>query len=644
MKAVSIGSKYWKVAIFNDYECSYGKSRIKTVYSRMQFLLKIVSRRSAFQCCCVILAVCWPSYCAIARPRFDERPVSTTIAPGRSASIFLDAFAGLFDANLTVQAYEGQGGNRSNPVNGARLNIPCIIILCYLDSISFTTPPLQRTTSCWFRLCSSNQGCVDSNTWTVVVDSSIPDPPEVRTKRSLTLNENEEAIIGTTLLNSIDVQGDTLDNLIYTVVTLPALGIINKNGVALDFNDTFTQADINNGVITFAANTAESGSDSFRFTVEDSGGATSGLHTFFIQIDMGVEIQTPTSFELKWGTNGSGDGQFNTPRSVAVDSFGNVYVADEGNNRIQKFNSNGVFITKWGSPGSADGQFDSPFGVAVDSSGNVYVADRDNHRIQKFDSSGTFLTKWGSFGSGDGRFRWLTGVAVDSFGNVYVTDHQNHRIQKFDSSGNFLLKWGTVGSADGQIDTPYGVAVDSSGNVYVAEANNDRIQKFDSSGTFLTKWGSLGSGDGQFNAPLDVEVDSSGNVYVAEFFNHRIQKFSQTSMSDIFGGESIDGFPGWKSSLWYLNYNVDFWPWIYHDEHGWQFVFEGAPEGTIFVWDFGLGEWLFFNENTYRWMFLMGGDNAGWAFTFGDNRPSRRFFQRLDDDSLFSVPPGLPVN
>jgi hypothetical protein len=91
-------------------------------------------------------------------------------------------------------------------------------------------------------------------------------------------------------------------------------------------------------------------------------------------------------FVTKWGSIGNADGQFDRPFGVAVDSSGNVYVADD-NNRIQKFNSSGTFITKWGSEGTADGQFDSPYGVAVDSSGNVYVADIDNKRIQVFSPS-----------------------------------------------------------------------------------------------------------------------------------------------------------------------------------------------------------------------------------------------------------------
>lgn len=89
-------------------------------------------------------------------------------------------------------------------------------------------------------------------------------------------------------------------------------------------------------------------------------------------------------FETAWGSLGSGDGQFNNPAGIVVDSSGNIFVADFYNHRIQKFTSSGVFITKWGSQGSGNGQFDRPEGVAVDSSGNVYVADTYNHRIQKF--------------------------------------------------------------------------------------------------------------------------------------------------------------------------------------------------------------------------------------------------------------------
>ncbi len=231
----------------------------------------------------------------------------------------------------------------------------------------------------------------------------------------------------------------------------------------------------------------------------------------------------------KWGTNGEGEGEFEWPSGVAVDTSGNVYVADTSNHRIQKFTSEGVFLTEWGNWGSGDGKFNEPRGVAVDGSGNVYVLDYVNQRIQKFTSQGAFLKKWGRPGSGDGEFHYPGGIAVDPVpggGNVYVAeDGDNHRIQKFTSEGAFLTKWGSWGEEDGQFEFPCGLAVDSSGNVYVTDPGNHRIQKFTSEGVFLKKWGTAGSGDGAFDSPLGVAVDTSGNVYVVEMGNNRIQKF-----------------------------------------------------------------------------------------------------------------------
>ncbi len=110
--------------------------------------------------------------------------------------------------------------------------------------------------------------------------------------------------------------------------------------------------------------------------------------------------------------------------------------------------------------------------------------------------------------------------------------------------------------------------------------------------------------------------------------------------SDVFGGAAIDGFPGWRASEWYLNYNIDVWPWIFHDEHGWQFVLEDSGAETIFVWDAGLEDWIFFNQNTYRWMFLFV-ENSAWIWTFPGNTPEQRFFQNSQNRTLFSIPAGL---
>ena len=136
-----------------------------------------------------------------------------------------------------------------------------------------------------------------------------------------------------------------------------------------------------------------------------------------------------------------------------------------------------------------DGQFGSyksenftiggPSGIDVDSSGNVYVGDVGNGRIQKFDSDGNFITKWGSYGTEDGQFDYPNGIAVDSSDNVYVSEVGNHRIQKFDSNGNFITKWGSFGMRAGTFDLPGDIAIDSkTGNVYVYnEGNSTGVQK-----------------------------------------------------------------------------------------------------------------------------------------------------------------------
>ncbi|HXD31154.1 MAG TPA: immunoglobulin-like domain-containing protein [Pyrinomonadaceae bacterium] len=234
------------------------------------------------------------------------------------------------------------------------------------------------------------------------------------------------------------------------------------------------------------------------------------------------------SFILKWGSTGSGNGQFLTPAAINTDAVGNVYVAEGNGNRVQKFDNNGVFLLKFGIPGDTPGGFVSPSGVAVDSVGRIFVTDSFTDRVSKFDSSGVFLTTWGGSGSGSGKFLGASGVAVDSTGDVYVTDTNNHRVQKFDNGGVFIMSWGSSGSGDGNFSGPQGLAIDSANNVYVADTGNNRIQKFTSSGVFLTKWGSAGAGNGQFTGPFGVSADSTGTIVVADNGNNRIQTFSNT--------------------------------------------------------------------------------------------------------------------
>jgi hypothetical protein len=236
-------------------------------------------------------------------------------------------------------------------------------------------------------------------------------------------------------------------------------------------------------------------------------------------------------FQFKFATGGSSFGAVVAPSGVAVDrTTGDIYVCDGFSERtsgmVQKFDASGVFQLAWGTAGSGNGQFlNGAGGVAVDAAGNVYVTDLGNHRVEKFTSGGSFITSWGGSGTGNGQFSGPEGIAIDSADNIYIADTGNHRVQKFNTSGTFITKWGTNGTGDGQFDTPWGVSVDGLSDVYVADTNNNRIQKFSPTGTFISSCGTSGTSNGEFSGPQDVGADSTGNYYVADTGNDRVQKF-----------------------------------------------------------------------------------------------------------------------
>ncbi len=260
------------------------------------------------------------------------------------------------------------------------------------------------------------------------------------------------------------------------------------------------------------------------------------------------------------GSAGNADGfgataRFNTPSGIAIDASGTIYVADAGNHVIRSVSLGGSVSTVAGTPGllgNSDGpgssaRFAFPSGVAVDSSGNIYVADSSNNKIRKIvPGAGTYDVSTITLLDGSGNpvsLQLPNGVAVDSSFNIYVADSRNHVIRKIAFGGvttTIAGLVGSTGSVDGtggaaRFNQPDGIAVDSSGNIYVADTLNHTIREVSSAGAVSTIAGlarTSGSADGggstaRFNQPYGIAVDSSGTVYVADTFNHTIRRSGQ---------------------------------------------------------------------------------------------------------------------
>jgi len=282
------------------------------------------------------------------------------------------------------------------------------------------------------------------------------------------------------------------------------------------------------------------------------------------------------------GYSGDGDAatsaSLNGPTGVAVDSRGNLYIADTLNHRIRKVDASGKISTVAGTgTGGYSGDevtatsayLNRPKGVAIDSSGNLYIADTWSQRIRKVDVSGKISTVAGNgnFGfGGDGgpatsaELRDPDSVAVDSKGNLYIADTGNYRIRKVDASGKISTVAGTgiIGNTgDGgdatlaQVSLPTGISVDGSGNLYFVSEFS--IRKVDTSGKISTVAGMYDygfSGDGgpaieaELYQPLVVAVDSSGNLYISDFLNFRIRKVDISGKISTIAGTGRQDFSG----------------------------------------------------------------------------------------------------
>jgi DNA-binding beta-propeller fold protein YncE/tetratricopeptide (TPR) repeat protein len=225
------------------------------------------------------------------------------------------------------------------------------------------------------------------------------------------------------------------------------------------------------------------------------------------------------------GSRGSEPGFMKNPRGLAVDSQGNFWVADTGNNRLQKFSVEGSLLQVLGKEGSGEGEFRSPSGVAVSPKGNICVADTGNRRVQVFSPKGVFLGTFGKGGKLPGQFSEIVDIAVDSHENIYLVDSGNDRIVKTDSTGNLLWETGRTGSQDGEFKGPENLVLSSDNEVFVLDAGNARIQIFDSNGKFLRKFGSEGSEAGTFREPRGLALEDGLKLYVGDGGNKRMQVF-----------------------------------------------------------------------------------------------------------------------
>ncbi len=296
------------------------------------------------------------------------------------------------------------------------------------------------------------------------------------------------------------------------------------------------------------------------------------------------------------------------PRGVAVDAAGNVYIVDTLNVRIRKVDTAGVITTfaGTGAPGDTGdtgqataAQVNAPFGIAVDSAGNVYIADTFNHRIRKVDTAGVITTFAGTGALGDmgdtgqataAQLNLPFDVDVDAAGNVYIADAGNNRIRKVDTAGVITTFAGTGAPSFGgdsgqataaQLSGPAGVAADGAGNVYIADSDNDRVRKVNAAGV-ITTFAGTGvpgfSGDtgqataAQLDSPSGVATDAAGNVYIADFDNSRVRKVNPAGVITTIAGTGVPGFSGDTGQASFAQLNF-------------AWGIESTDAGTLFIAD-----------------------------------------------------------
>jgi DNA-binding beta-propeller fold protein YncE len=215
------------------------------------------------------------------------------------------------------------------------------------------------------------------------------------------------------------------------------------------------------------------------------------------------------------------------PKGMCRDKDGNIVVLEPHYSRINHYTPAGQLVAQWGTHGTNTAELAFPRSVAVNSRGDVLVSEYGlTERVQCFSGdTKKFIRHIGKAGNGPGEFNRAEGLGIDAQDRIYVADSCNHRIQIFSPDGEFLATFGRPGAALGDFSYPYDVRIDAQGFQYVCEFGNSRIQIFDPQHRFVEMLGGPGAAPGKMSNPWAIALDSRGNLYVADAGNHRVLKF-----------------------------------------------------------------------------------------------------------------------